>query len=617
MSEKDLEKELNGEKVDERVSGETAVLNGETVNLDDKASADSSSDWQFDAEVPTLDDSLELAGGFELNIPTEKAEQFNPAGSKNDEIATIRVRKTPIKIIFGVLIGIAVIAVLVFFGIRYYTVPNTEEQMNPGNIALTIGDTDISIGLYDYFYATVVYEAEQYAGYGYNNLDTSKDYSQQYTEDADGNQITWLEKFKQDTIARIKTMVVYYEKGTQAGITLSAEQQENINQQIESLESNAANSELSVNEYIKQAYGDYCGVATLRRYLEIYFIAGAYYNQMSIEERPSDEASEAYFNENIDNYQSCSYALIETPYNTESEETKAQSLEKIKNYAQQIQSLDDMKTMLPEVSNEFIKQYISMGYFENEEAAVETLSKSLETTSAKTNIETFFGKEISDWLFSADTAVGSTNYYLNEDNGSAAILLKTGEPKPDETEVYSVRHILIIPEKANADESASNAAGTQQTEYTDEEWLAAQNKADEILALYNSGDKTEKAFAQLAEENSQDTESTSKGSSGLYGGAYEGVSLGQMVPEFEEWATDESRKAGDVGIVKSQFGYHIMYFIYDGPVCKLNAKNDLMNKNQQEEFDKTEVKEHRVFSKTMVAKPTAVASSNTASGSVN
>lgn len=617
MSEKDFEKELNGANDDERISGETAVLNGETISLDDETSVDESTEWKFDAEVPTLEDSLELKGGFELDIPVEKAEQFNPVGSKNDEIATIRVRKTPLKIIFGVLIGIAVTAVLVFFGIRYYTVPNTEEKMNPGNIALTIGETDVSIGLYDYFYATVVYEAEQYAAYGYNSLDTSKDYSQQYTEDADGNQITWLEKFKQDTIERIKTMVVYYEKGINAGVTLSAENQETIDQQIESLEESAANSDKSVNEYIQEVYGDYCGIATLRKYLEIYFIAGDYYNQMSIEERPLDEDAEAFYNENIDDYKSCSYAFIETPYDTESEETKAQSLETIKNYAQQIKNLDDMKRMLPEVSKEYIEQYISMGYFENEEAAVKKLSDSIETSSVKTDFQTYFGNDISDWLFSGDTAVGSTNYYLDEDNASAVIILKTGEPKPDETEVYSVRHILIIPEKATSDETQSDASSAQQTEYTEEEWLAAQNKADEILALYNSGDKTEMAFAKLAEENSQDTESTSKGTSGIYGGAYEGVSLGQMVPEFEGWATDKSRKAGDVGIVKSEYGYHIMYFIYDGPSCKLNAKNDLMNKNQQEEFDKTEVKERRSFDKTMVAKPSTQSTSDTASGSAD
>lgn len=621
MSEKDLEKDLNGEELDERVSGETAVLNGETVNLDDETSAENeSSDWKFDAEVPTLDESLELKGGFELDIPAEKAEPFNSSvTANNDDTATITLKKTPVKIVFGVLIGLVAAAVLVFFGIRYYTVPNTEERMNPGNVALTIGSTDVSVGMYDYFYSTVVYEAEQYAAYGYNNLDTSKDYSQQYTEDSDGNQVTWLEKFKLDTIARIKTIMVYYEKGKEAGITLSDEQKETIDQQIESLESNAANSDKSVNEYIQEVYGDNCGVATLRSYLEKYFIAGSYFNQMSIEDRPADADVEAYFNENREKYMSCSFALIETPYNTESEETKAQSLETIKGYVAQISSVDEMKEMLPEVSKEFIEQYISMGYFEDEEAAVAAITESMENTEKKSNIETYYGKEIGDWLFSSDTPVGSATYYLSEDNGAAAIILKTGEPQLDETEVYSVRHILITPEKAGADENADNTADTQQTqtEYTEEEWNTAKAKADEILAEYNNGEKTEKSFALLAEANSQDTESTSKGTSGIYGGAYEGVSLGQMVPEFEGWATDESRKAGDVDIVKSEYGYHIMYFMFDGPSWKYSAQTDLMQENQQAEFDNIEVKEHKAMNKVKVAAPSQTASQSSSQNAAN
>lgn len=590
MSEKELENELNGEELE---AGAEANEN------------DTSSDWQFDAEVPTLDDSLELAGGFELDIPEKKAEQFNSIGG-NDETDTIKVRKAPVKIVLGVLLAAVVIALLVFLGIRYYTVPNTEEKMNPGNIALTVSETDISVGMYDYYYSSVVYEAEQYSSYGYNNLDTSKDYSKQFTEDNDGNQITWLEKFRQDTINRIKPVVIYYEKAKAAGVTLTDEQKKIIDDQIEGLEANAGESGESINEYISKMYGSYCGVATLRSYLEMNLLANSYFIQINIDERPSDEDAEAYLNENQENYMACSYALIEVPYNIESDETKAQSLETIKGYAAEITDLESMKAVLPEASKDIIDQYVSYGYFENADAAVETISKSLEINESKSAVASNLGIEIADWMFSADTAVGSTNYYLSEDNGTAAIILKTGTPKLDETEVYSVRHILITPEKAETEESSDSS---QQTEYTDEEWLAAQNKADAILAEYNSGDKTEKSFAKLAEEKSQDTESTSKGSSGMYGGGYEGVSLGQMVPEFESWATDKSRKPGDVGIVKSDYGYHVMYFIYDGPVCKLNAKSDLVNENLQKEFDNTEVKE-RNMEKTKVAKPSASASVN-------
>ena len=51
--------------------------------------------------------------------------------------------------------------------------------------------------------------------------------------------------------------------------------------------------------------------------------------------------------------------------------------------------------------------------------------------------------------------------------------------------------------------------------------------------------------------------------SGAFGGLCAATPLGQMVPEFEEWSVDESRKYGDTGIVKSQYGYHIMFFVND------------------------------------------------------
>ena len=34
-----------------------------------------------------------------------------------------------------------------------------------------------------------------------------------------------------------------------------------------------------------------------------------------------------------------------------------------------------------------------------------------------------------------------------------------------------------------------------------------------------------------------------------------------MEEAFEDWCFDESRKAGDVGIVETSYGYHVMYFV--------------------------------------------------------
>lgn len=39
------------------------------------------------------------------------------------------------------------------------------------------------------------------------------------------------------------------------------------------------------------------------------------------------------------------------------------------------------------------------------------------------------------------------------------------------------------------------------------------------------------------------------------------VSIGQMVAEFEAWCYDPARKVGDTGIVQTDYGFHVMYFV--------------------------------------------------------
>ena len=34
-----------------------------------------------------------------------------------------------------------------------------------------------------------------------------------------------------------------------------------------------------------------------------------------------------------------------------------------------------------------------------------------------------------------------------------------------------------------------------------------------------------------------------------------------MVTEFNDWCFDSARKTGDVDIVETEYGYHIMYFV--------------------------------------------------------
>ena len=54
---------------------------------------------------------------------------------------------------------------------------------------------------------------------------------------------------------------------------------------------------------------------------------------------------------------------------------------------------------------------------------------------------------------------------------------------------------------------------------------------------------------------------------------------GQMVTEFNDWCFDESRQPGDTGIVKTSYGYHIMYFSSTGEHAYwyVRAEEDYLN----------------------------------------
>ncbi len=133
-----------------------------------------------------------------------------------------------------------------------------------------------------------------------------------------------------------------------------------------------------------------------------------------------------------------------------------------------------------------------------------------------------------------------------------------------DTVTVDVRHILIFPEGATSE--------TIRTEtFPEEAWSASEEKAQQILADWESGEKTEESFAALALEHSEDEGSNTNG------GLYEGVSQGEMVEAFDDWCFDTGRQPGDYGIVKTEFGYHIMYFSGSTPVWQETAKSDLLN----------------------------------------
>lgn len=603
MDEKDLNE--NEEKLTD--------VNNDSVDssLEEKDSVkyETSDNWEFDAKAPTLDENLVMENQ-DYSISFDKVSEPKPTQAlDNQNDNKIVINKEPLKFIPLAIFLAAVIAVVATFGVRYYTVPNGKEgkYMNPASVVATVDGQKISIGMYDYYYASIVSYYEQYASYGYYSLDTTKDYSKQYTTDDDGNKISWQKFFETEALKEVEQITTYYSKALEEGVTLTSAQKKTIDKQISTLKDSASQNDVSLDQYIKANFGTYCSEDTIRIMLEQYYLSANYKGKFKSETKVTDNDVDKYYNDHKNDYKKIEFYYIASPYDATDDNSKNESIKTAEKIMAKMKDKKSVIALVPEVYSSYIDSQVKSSMEQDstltEKKAREEAVKSYESNVVTTvsGSDSPFDDKMNTWLFSDDTKVGSKKYYIDESAGYIYIVLKTSKASVEEDETYTVRHILVAPESG----SNSSSSTSEKTEYTDEQWAAAKKKADSILAKFNKTDKSEYEFAKLAEQYSTDSASTSSGSNDSFGGLYESVTLGQMVPDFEKWSIDDSRKYGDTGIVKSDYGYHIMFFINDCPEYQSKIIAQIKSDRLSNMIDKAEIKVHENAIKKAVDKEKA------------
>lgn len=104
------------------------------------------------------------------------------------------------------------------------------------------------------------------------------------------------------------------------------------------------------------------------------------------------------------------------------------------------------------------------------------------------------------------------------------------------------------------------------------DWDACEAEANRILDLWLSGDRSEESFALLADTYSNDK---------VEGGLYTGVKKGYMVETFDAWCFDVLRREGDYGIVRTSYGYHIIYFVNSEDIWITQARSHLISEQAE------------------------------------
>ena len=470
---------------------------------------------------------------------------------------------------------------------------NYQEKHGP---YITVGDHEIQKAEFDYYYYSSLNSfASTYGSYlSYFGLDTSKPLDQQQYSDT----MTWDDYFQQQAVNQLKNVYALTDEANEKGFEYDATS--DYDDMVSSIQSYAQQQGVSEDEYCKSVFGSDATLEGIKPYVEMSGLASAYYNDVEDNIEVTDDEINTYYDENKDNYDSVDYRVCKIEADMPEEETEAETEAQTETVAEsssetavtESQTETESETMSAEESEAAAKaeeEAKAAAMAEAKAKADDMLSKSTDeasfekvygdyaTDASTDSLNTGKKKssisptDVANWLFDADRQAGDTTV-IEDTANNAYYVVYFKDRYLDHTKTVDVRHILISADTASTDtaetaETETAAAGETETAETEsaeaqeqakeDAKAAAKIKAEQILDDWKNGDATEDSFAELAKTYSDDSGSNTNG------GLYEAVKEGQMVTNFNDWIFDASRKPGDTGIVESDYGYHIIYFVGD------------------------------------------------------
>lgn len=418
----------------------------------------------------------------------------------------------------------------------------------------------IKVSTYNYYFANLYNNLQStqstYTQYGMDlssvdlDVDFDKKLSDQERKNDDGETVTWAEYMQEEVVESIKSTYTYYYEAVKANDgkepKITEEQQKELDETLEQYSESAAGYGYELSGYLEAAMGKGVNEKVFRREATISYIASNFkedYNDELLAKDYSDKELNAYRDEHKDELLAVDVKLFECDTEDDAKAFKKALNSDGSNFA----SLAS-KYSSEDWDKEAYKNAAESTYKDITKSTLQGLNYSIATADDKDSNK-YPGL---DKLFSAKA--GDIIQYSN----SIAYVIK-GSHLPT-AKVVNVRHILITP-YFNDEDSDDDSSSKQATDATDKQWAAAKKQAEKVLKEFKNGDKTAENFGELAKEYSEDGNAST-------GGAYENVYPNQMVPTFNAWCFDSARKSGDTAIVKTQYGYHIIFF--EGK-SKLNA----------------------------------------------
>ena len=466
--------------------------------------------------------------------------------------------------IFVVAIAIVLVAGLVIAGTTMYKNSGIREK---NTIAAVIGDHEINSVEMGYYYTDAIETNYQNWTNSYGDatslylslmgLDVAQPLGQQNFSD----DLTWAEYFIDQALNNAKNTYLMAEQAKAEGFTITEDSQAALDYTIDMLPAFATMYGYSDAEsYLRAKYGSGATLESYREYAEMTTLAADYCNAFSDELVIDDAAIRAYEADKYNEFSSFSYANYTVSYG---HFLTGGTIDENGNTTYSDEERDAARAAA-KAAAEAMPQCSTVEELNAAIAALPANSSSLKECSTYEDVlYNTLDTNIRDWMADSNRKVGDYTLVTNEatttDNNGVETSTISGYTayvylgKNDNTmPLANIRHILVNFEGGTTDENGT-------TTYSDAEKAAALETAEDLLAQYEAGAKTDEAFAELANANTDDIASSTTG------GLYEDIfpKQGDYVESFTNWAVDPSREAGDTGIIESNYGYHVMYYVGD------------------------------------------------------
>ena len=384
---------------------------------------------------------------------------------------------------------------------------------------------------------------------------------------------TAFDQIMERAVEMATNQAILHSRAVSLGLTIDEELQEWVEQRLQWYVDNYASPPPgispfpfpSANSFVLALYGQGMNLRVLQGLFEYEALGNVYINHVveQLRESYTIEQLEAFYEEHADDHDRVLYRIHFVSYNPELEAedtpeaedvdeeladlmeefggggmTRADAREQADEIAEAAREggeegfLEAVRDTLPEMLLEFFDEAHTLGA----------------TTRGFLSDRTY-----GDWALDAARQPGDVA--VIEDESVFQVLYFLGL---DDNSYYpvNVRHILVSPEPIEELNEAGEPLDPEDVENRRSLAMAeALIEAERILAEWESGARTEESFTALAQEYSDDPSVVDND------GLFEDINRQSgFVTPFRDWAMDTAREVGDVGIVETDFGHHIMFF---------------------------------------------------------